>query len=100
MSNLEELRRRVVRALGEGLICLFFTRCRSWGDERGESDYDFIVIVSELSGERMFAMREAFSNLSGLSICVLDVDDVRTMPKAEFLEFTRSRKINGDFGYE
>jgi len=99
MPDLEELGGRVVQALGESLVCLFFMGSRSRGDEREESDYDFIAIVSELSEERMLAMREAFSHLSGLSIYVLDGDDVRTLPKAEFLEFTRSRKLYGDFEY-
>ncbi len=99
MAELEEVKKQIVQALGNDLVCLFFSGSRSRGEGLKESDYDFIAIVSKLDEEHLLKMRETFSDFTGVSIYVLDKDDLETMPIAKFLEFEHSKRIWGDFEY-
>jgi len=58
-----------------------------------------MAIVSKLDEEKIYSMREALADLHGVSMYVLDRDDLRTIHKAMFLQLVHSEKLYGDFEY-
>jgi len=96
---LEDVRNRIVESLSGNLVCLFLTGSRAKGEEREESDYDLALIVSKADEETLRTLRDVFLDHKGFSVYLLDEDDLRTLPKAMFLQFVHSKKLYGDFDY-
>jgi len=96
---LEDVKNRIVESLGGDLVCLFLTGSRAKGEERKESDYDLALVVSEVDEEMLHTLRDVFLDHKGFSVYLLDEDDLRTLPKAMFLQFVHSEKLYGDFDF-
>lgn len=84
---LNEAVERLVAALHPERIYLFGSRAR--GDARGDSDYDFMVVVKERAGEGRSMERDAHAALSDLGVS----KDVVVMSRAYF-EWMRGAKAS------
>lgn len=78
---------------------MFLTGSRVRGEEREGSDYDIAIIVSKVDEGTILGLQGAFSDRRGFSVYLLDKNDLRTMPKAMFLQFVHSKKLYGDLDY-
>jgi len=95
----DDLKRQIVEALGENLVCILLTGSRIRGEEAEESDYDLALIVREAVEETLQKLRRIFLGLTQFSLYLLDQKDLETLPKAAFLQFVHSEELYGDFDY-
>ena len=99
MSNLGELKDQIRKALDDKLICLLLTGSRVRGEERKDSDYDLAIIVTKINEDVLTKLRDIFTDLANYSVYLLDNGDIKTLSKAQFLQFVHSEKLYGDFDY-
>jgi len=99
MSTQEYLKNRIIKALGGNLVCILQTGSRIRGEERKDSDYDLAIIVSKIDEGVLIELGGIFLNLSNYSVYLLDDEDIKTLPKAQFLQFVYSEKLYGNFEY-
>ena len=99
MSDLEDLKGRIINALGDNLVCILLTGSRARGEERDDSDYDLAIIIHKIDEEALIKLRSIFSGLANYSVYLIDDGNIESYPKATFLQFVYSKKLYGDFNY-
>jgi predicted nucleotidyltransferase len=99
MSNLEDLKARIIKALDGNLICLLLTGSRIRGEAREDSDYDLAMIIAKVDEEVLTKLQGIFSDLTNYSVYLMDKEDIRTLPRAQFLQFVYSQRLYGEFDY-
>jgi predicted nucleotidyltransferase len=99
MSNLERLKDCIIEALNDNLVCILLTGSRIRGEEREDSDYDLAIIIVKIDEVVIAQLQSVFSDLTNYSVYLLDEEDLKTLPKAQFLQFIYSKKLYGDFDY-
>ena len=85
--------------LGDNLLCLVHTGSRVRGEARADSDYDFTLVVSEISRGVLDDIRDVLSDYSNISVYILDKRDLAYFPKAMCLQFVYSEKLYNEFGF-
>lgn len=99
MSNLEDLKGQIIKALDDNLVCILLTGSRVRGEERKDSDFDLAIVVKKIDEEVLIALRSIFSSITNYSVYLIDDGDIESFPKATFLQFVYSKKIYGNFDY-
>jgi len=99
MTNPEDVKAKIMRAVDDNLVCILLTGSRVRGEEREDSDYDLAIVVKRIDGEVLTKLRNVFSSISNYSVYLLDDGDLKTLPKAQFLQFVYSKQLYGNFDY-
>lgn len=97
--NFNVLRDELISALGSNLICLLHTGSHVRGEARPDSDYDFAIIVSKINKKVLNDVRSVLSKYENISAYILDSLDLKTFPKAMYLQFIYSIKLFGDLNF-
>lgn len=100
MSDLEDLKGRIIKALDDNLVCILLTGSRARGEGREDSDCDLVIVVNKIDEEVLTELRSIFSGITNYSVYLIDDGDRESLPKAQFLQFVYSKKIYGSFNYE
>jgi len=71
MTNLDDLKGHIIKALDDNLVCILLTGSRVRGEEREDSDYDLAIIVNKIDGKVLTGLRNAFSSITNYSVYLL-----------------------------
>jgi len=100
MSNLENLKGQIIKALDDNLVCILLTGSRVREEERKDSDFDLAIVVKKIYEEVLIALRSIFSSITNYSVYLIDDGDIESFPKATFLQFVYSKKLYGNYNYK
>ena len=94
-----KLKKDLVRALGDNLVCLFYTGSRVRGEASEESDYDVFLVVKSIDSSVIEKIGEVFSNYQNFSVYPLSEHEFKTLPRAQLLQLLHSERLYGDIEY-
>jgi predicted nucleotidyltransferase len=97
--DISHFRDEMLSLLGANLICLLHTGSHARGEPRPDSDYDFALIVSKVDKKVLNDLRKSQEKFERVSIFVLEEADLKTRPKAMYLQFIYSKSVFGRFEF-
>jgi len=104
MSNsdgiLESFKEDVLEALQDNLVCLLHHGSRAKGEARPDSDYDSVIITRKVSEEVISRLQTVFLKYPQFSSYLLSLNELKTMPKGQCLQFLYAKPLYGTLDVE
>jgi len=100
MKKLLRLKKDLTNALGNNLCALLHTGSRVRGEAAEESDYDVSIIVRSIDSSVIRSLQKIFSRYPKFSAYLLSEQELKTLPRAQLLQFVYSEGLYGNIEYE
>jgi len=92
-----KFKKEAVAALSDNLICLLHHGSRAKCEAHAESDYDSIIIVKRVNEKTIESIQNLLNHHPGFTAYLLSLQDIKSLPKGHFLEFTYAKPLYGKF---
>jgi hypothetical protein len=97
---LQSFREDVLGALQSNLLCLLHHGSRAKGEARPDSDYDSVIVTKNISKEVITSLQTVFLKYPQFSLYLLSLDELKTMPRGQCLQFLYAKPLHGTLDVE